>query len=293
MRHPVANDRIVRGASTATLSHQFIDGDGEPAAPAGTVTVAVTRSDGTSVTVGAVAGSDTDPRTVSVGAAELTEVDQFTAVWTDDGNDVATDVIDVVGGTVGGVAVLQGIEPSITLEKAPDVLRARRAAENRFVSVTGRLPFLRLEQQWIDSGGTSERLCGAWWPDLVEVRSAWVYTGSTTYTALTAAQLAAIEVPDEQSRFTRRDTCWPCGRILVTYVAGMSSIPDDLRRAFAQAVRREITLFNTGAPDRSETFASDGVVSVGLDRPGKDRAYGIADIDDVFRKYADPRPKVA
>lgn len=292
MRHLISNQRIVRGAIDASISHQFHDADGDADDPDGTVTVAVTRSDGTSVTVGAVAGTGTDPRTATIGVAELATVDQLTAVWSLDGTAIATDTIDVVGGTVGSVAALTAVEASIAAEDAEDVKRARRAAEDRFVSVTGRLPFQRLETQWFDSHG-GDRLDGAWWPDLVEVRWARVYTSATAYTALTADQLAAITVPDTMSKFVRRDTCWPCGRILVGYVAGLSQIPDDLFRAFAQATRREITLLNTGQLEQSQTFVTDGTMSAGLARPGKGRAYGIDDIDDVFMKYADPRPMVA
>lgn len=289
MRNTMSEQRILRGATGAELSHQFHDAEGDAAAPSGSVTVAVTRSDGTSVTVGDVEGSDTAPRTVSIGVAELTVVDRLTAVWSLDGTAVATDVIDVVSGTVGSSSALKGREKSLAGTSDTVVKAARKAAEDHFVSIYGRLPFQRLEVQTFQSDADT-RLGGAWWPDLAEVRWARHYTSATDYTELTAAQIAAIEVPDTTSEFRRIDASWPRGRIVVAYVAGMAHIPEDLFRAFAQATRREITLFNTGVPEQSATFAQlDGGVTVGLSRPGPRKAYGIDDIDSVFHAYRDPR----
>jgi len=293
MRHPLADQRIVRGATSASLSWQATDADGEPTAPAGTVTVSVTRSDGTALyTDEATSGSSANPRTLTLAAADVSVVDRLTVTWTDNSVEVATEYVDVVGGTVGSFAALSAIERTLS-DKDNDFARARRSAENRYISVTGRLPFQRLEVQWFDNSST-DCLTGAWWADLAEVRWARIYTSPTAYTALTASQLAEIRVPDELSRFDRRGTAWSGSYgVEVGYVAGMASIPDDLGRAFAAATRRELTIFNTGVPDRSDTWASDGQVSIGLARPGKGRAYGIDDIDDVFAKYADPRPQVA
>ena len=132
---------------------------------------------------------------------------------------------------------------------------------------------------------------GAYWPDLSEVRWANNYSDATTTTALTAGELAAIVVPDTESRFARLDVEWlvePYG-VEVGYVAGLDTIPDDLQRAFAKAVRREATMFNTPLPDGSPTFSTFDGFAFGLARPGKERAYGVDDIDGVYMTYVDPR----
>lgn len=290
------DQRIVRGAQDATISHQFYDADGDPVAPSGTVTVAVTRSDGTTVTVGSVSGSGTDPRTATIGIAELDVVDRLTAVWSIDATAVATDTIDVVGGTVGSVASITTSESSIASEADATVKRARKAAEDRFTSSQGRSPFQRLYVQRFDGTGRC-MLDGAHWPDLVEVRWARVYTSATAYTSLTADELAAIVVPDEMARFERTDgKVWSAGRnnIEVGYVFGMSQIPQDLKDAFAAATREEVVKFNRSTPGQSTTFTSVDGVSFGLARPGQRGAvYGVDEIDAVFRAYADPRPMVA
>jgi hypothetical protein len=296
MRYPLPESRIVRGAIDATLSHQFHDADGDPDDPEGTVTVSVTRSDGTAVTTGAVAGATTAPRTVTVGVAELTVVDQFTAVWSLDGDPVATDVIDVVGGTIGSVTAITTSEASISAESADVIKRARKAAEDRFLSTQNRSPFERLYVQRFDGTG-SYCLTGAHFPDLVEVRWAKVWTSATQSTSLTAGELAAIQTPDILSTFERLDRmAWQCGRqnIEVGYVFGMPFVPQDLRDAFYAAVREEVVKFNRSTPGQSTTFTSVDGVSFGLARPGQRGAiYGIDEIDAVWRQYADPRPMVA
>lgn len=295
MRHPLPDQRIVRGAIDATISHQFYDADGDPDDPEDTVTVSVTRSDGTAVTVGAVGGTSTGPRTATIGVAELTVVDRLTAVWSLDGTAVATDTIDVVGGTIGSVTEIETSETSIAAESDDVIKRGRKAAEDRFTSAVGRSPFQRLYVQRFDGTGTC-RLHGAHWPDLVEVRWARVYSSATSYISLTADELAAIITPDEMAGFERLDTVWPCGRnnIEIAYVFGMSTIPQDLREAFYGAVREEVVKFNRSTPGQSTTFTSIDGVTFGQARPGQRGAiYGVDEIDAVFMKYADPRPLVA
>lgn len=294
MRTPLPEQRIVRGASDATIGHQFVDADGDAAAPSGTVTVSVTRSDGTAVVVGSVSGTLTAPRTVTIGVAELSVVDQLTAVWSVDAVAVATDTIDVVGGTIGSKAALVAAEPSISTEADDVIKRARNAAENRFISTQNRSPVARLTVERFD--GTGRPWLSGEWPDLVEVRWARVYSSPTTYTALTADQIAAINTPDPLARFERTDTCWPCGRnnIEIGYVFGMESLPQELREAFAGAVRAQITATNTGVPDNAVGWASADGINYQIATPGQRGAiYGIPRVDDVWNRYRDPRPAIA
>lgn len=294
MRTPLPEQRIVRGASDATISHQFTDADGDAATPSGTVTVSVTRSDGTAVTVGAVAGASTAPRTVTVGVAELSVVDQLTAVWSVGAVAVATDIIDVVGGTIGSLAQIEAVETTLAGKTAAKVKDARSAAESRFIDTQHRSPVTRLTVERFN--GTGHRWLNGQWPDLVEVRWARVYSSPTAFTELTADQIAAINTPDELARFERSDTCWPCGRnnIEIAYVFGMTELPTGLRRAFYRAVRVECNSPTTGVPERSTTWASADGINFGQARPGvKGAAYGIDEIDAVWNDYRDPRPAIA
>lgn len=296
MRHPLPEQRIVRGAIDATLSHQFYDADGDADDPEGTVTVAVTRSNGDSVTVGSVSGSGTAARTVSIGIAELATVDQLTAVWSVDGTAVATDTIDVVGGTIGSVAAIQATHTSLTGKDAPTLKSARKAVEDRFLSTQNRSPVERLVVQRFDGTGTC-RLYGAHFPDLVSVKWAKVWTSATASTSLTADELAAINTPDQMSHFERLDgKVWQYGRqnIEIAYTFGLTFIPEDLRRALFHAVRVEVNSTTTGVPERASSWGSADGITFGISTPGQRGAiWGIPEIDDVWNKYRDPRPMVA
>lgn len=295
MRQPFPDQRIVRGATDAVLSHQFHDADGDPSAPSGTVTVSVTRSNGDSVTVGTVSGSGTSPRTASIAQSELATIDRLTAVWSDDGTEVATTEFEVVGGTVGSVAAIKAIESSInksdTLVKA-----ARKVAEDRFLSTQNRSPFERLVVERLDGTGHAY-LWGAVLPDLQSVRWVRVYTSATAFTEFSAAELAAIVTPDAYARFERTDgKVWPCGRrnVEIAYTAGLTAVPDDLRRAFFKAVRVEVNAASTGVPERASSWGSGDGITFGISTPGQRGAiYGIPELDDVWNKYRDPRPVVA
>lgn len=296
MRHPLPEQRIVRGATDATLSHQFHDADGDAADPGGTVTVAVTRSDGTSVTVGSVSGTGSDPRTATIGVGELADIDRLTAVWSLDGTAIATDYVDVVGGTIGSVAAIQAVETSLSGKADATMKSARKAVEDRFVSTQNRSPFERFHVQRFDGTGTT-RLYGAHFPDLVSVKWAKVYSNATTYTSLTSTELAAIQVDDEMARFERLDgNVWTYGRqnIEIGYTFGLRFIPEDLRRALYSAVRVEANSTSTGVPERATSWGSADGITFGISTPGqRGSIWGIPDIDDVWNKYRDPRPMVA
>ena len=289
MLAPLPERRIVRGAANATLSFQGYDADGEPAAPGGAVTVDVARSDGTALYTDSAATDPggTAPHTFALAATDLTVVDRLSVTWKVDGTVVRSELVDVVGGTIGTVAEIQATEASLGDDTAA-IPNARKAAEDRFTWATRRSPFQRLHVERFDGRGGC-RLAGAAFRDLAEVRWARIWTSATDYTELTAAELAAIVVPDEDSRFHRTDAGrWPAGRnnIEIGYVFGLPAIDELLRDALHMAVRWELQKHTTTVPQRSQTFQTFDGINVGLARPGKgDAIYGIDEIDAVYWQY--------
>ena len=93
-----ANQRVIAGAA-ATLSFQGVDQYGEPADP-GTVTVEITRADGTELVASGTAttGSGSSPRTYALTASQTAELDRLTAVWSESSTAIAQTEIDDVGG---------------------------------------------------------------------------------------------------------------------------------------------------------------------------------------------------
>ena len=287
--------RIVRGAVSATISHQFTDADGAPADPAsaGEVTVTVTRSDGDTVTTGAVAGTGTDPRTVSIALAELTVTDVLTAVWSLADGAVAVDEVEVVGGTIGSLSRIKALDTSLASESDGDLLRARRAVEDVLVSELGRSPVERLVVERLDGTGTPR--LWAKWPDIREVAWARVWTSPSTSTALTADELAAIPATPGRALERTDGRSWPVGRrnVEVAYRFGMPALPGDIADNLILAIRYHLVLFDTNKAFLSEQMRLPDGTIVGANRPGVGRSItGNDDIDASIRRHANHSPLV-
>jgi hypothetical protein len=284
--------RLVRGAD-GSLAHQFLDSDGDEAAPpAGVLAVTVTRSDGSSVAVGAVTGAGSDPRAVTIAAAETANVDRLTATWTLDGTAIAVDEIDVVGGTIGSLAALKATDP--TLRKENDAtLRVKRAVvEDMALAVLGRSVVERFYVERVNGSGRQQLVLT--WPDLRTVR--WARTVSVgSFTAMTVDELAAIPA-DEAGIATRTDWgVWPVGwrNIELGYTFGMTDIPGDLLEALRKSVRHAITGFDTGVPTFAASMQTADGFNFGLAGPGNENwATGDIAIDRVVNRYRIPRKSI-
>jgi hypothetical protein len=286
--------RIVRGASGATLSHQFTDSDGEPAAPSGTVTVSVTRSDGTTVSTGAVAGTSTDPRTASLAVSEVADVDWLTAVWSDDGTEVATDTVEVVGGVIMDFTTAKTIDPALT-DKSASFARARRATEDTLTQELGRSPFERFYTERLDGTGTCE--LRVTWPDVIAVDWVKVWTSSTAYTSFTSTELAAIPATGLSRRLLRTDgSPWPYGtqNIEIGYRFGMLALPTDIRDNLVLAIRHHMAKFAANMPFLGQTVEIEGGGVLSQNRPGLGRSItGNDEVDASIRRYAFLPPRIA
>jgi len=288
--------RILKGATGATLSWQPVDSDGEPADPGGTVTVAVTRADGTTVTVGAVQGATTAARTVTVAAAQLTSVDWLTAVWSVDAVVMAETLTEVAGGTIGSLAELGLSQPTLNGESTPNKLQARREVEDMFTDALHRAPFPRFFVERV-SGHGRDRLVVTW-PDLRRVLWCRLYDGDgSSYTALTAGELSAIvEAAPNSAVMVRTDgQVWPCGRLNVeiAYEHGIDA-PGDLRRMMHHAVRAQVTGNKTGISDRAMSYQPPEGGNVTLATPGLSIwVTGIPGIDETIKRYKHTRIGIA
>lgn len=268
------------------MSHQFVDQDGEPAAPAGTVTVTVTRADGTTITPGAVSGSGTDPRSVVLPAGALVDVDWLTVTWSDNALAVASDLWEIVGGTLATVEAVKATDQSLNDRTAAEIIAARRIVEDTATRILRRSVFERFYTERVDGTGR----CSLWvsWPDVLEVVRVRQWTGATSYVDLTPAQLASI--PASPSTMLERTDggVFDCGtqNIEISYRFGMAALPGDLRTALIKSIRYEITQFNSGLPRGLTQFATaDGMTST-IAGPGREEwATGDVDVDRVVNGY--------
>lgn len=135
------SQRVVAG-TPAQLAWQLIGGDGEPVDP-GTVTVTVTRADGTElVTDAATDGTGDDARTFDLTPAQSATLDRLSVAWVDDDDvTLATTEVDVVAAPYFSNAELRTAHSdleSVDDYTVPTITRARLEVEAFIESVTHR-----------------------------------------------------------------------------------------------------------------------------------------------------------
>jgi hypothetical protein len=280
--------RILRG-SAAILRSTKHDGDGEPVAPTvgNTVTVQVTRSDGTDVlpagTVATVAGAEV---TVALTAAHTADLDQLTATWTERdgvGTVVATwqSAAEIVGGFFFSIAEARASDK--TLEDATkypdaDILATRAEVEEEFEAICGRA-FVPRFGTFTGTGGAQVLPD----PHLRKLRSVTV-----DGTAYTASELEDVKTDEAGIIATsaRRGA-----RVVVSYEHGLDSPPADLKRAALTRLRSRLNMSKSAVPDRATSFSTE-TGTFRLSMPGANRT-GIPDVDAVLDRYALRTPTVA
>lgn len=276
--YPWPTDQRVIAGLAAPLSWQALDVDGEPADP-GTVTVGVTRSDGTTLVAAgtATSGSTTSPRTFSLTAAQTALLDRLTVTWTAAGATVQTTTVDVAAKPYFSNDQLRTLEPSL---KDPArypkglISLARSQVESLFEWVTNRgfVPRYEFERIRRPGGYCSRTSCDLKLrhPDLRVVRSAAQYSpadATTPTSTLSAGDCAAI--PADLSGFAYRSAGWSAARVDIGYEYGLQAPPPDVARQAMALCSAVLIESKSGIPDNAVTYSStEGGWSAVLITPG-------------------------
>lgn len=286
---PAPDQRILRGVDAA-LTWQPVDSDGSPAGAAGTVTVDVTRSDGTSIaTAAATSGTDPGPRSYALAAANNSLLDYLTVTWKVAGTAVATTYVEVVGGYYASIADIRAADPTLSDTKYPDelVLRARWETEVEFESACSVAFVPRFARgRYSGKGRSSLPLNRAM---LRSVRSIRYYSDATAYTAELPANVAAIAADAGGiARFTNGVSSFTAGtsNVVIDTEHGFDRPPADIRQAFFARVRSRLNMAKSGIPDRATTYAPAEGGTFGLATPSASWwETGLPEVDSVLRRY--------
>lgn len=294
---PVADQQILSGAA-ATLSWQPTDADGEPAAPAGTVTIGVAKADGTVVVAAGTStgGASTSPRTYALAAP--TALDLLTVTWTDAGDSsTATQLVEVVGGYWFTVAQATARDDKLTDRSkypAERILAVRAEVEAEFEDVTGQAWVPRYRRETIRGTGTTELVCDE--VALRTVRTVRAYAGDgVTYTAFTADELAALHCTSHGTILRTSGAVWASGYTYVLeYEHGHDRPPADLRDAAIIRLRHRLNSHRSGIPDRATALSTEAGQTFSLATPGlRGFITGIPDVDVVLGRHTFQRIGVA
>lgn len=252
------HQRVVAGTA-ATVSWQQIGGDGEPANP-GTVTVGVTRADGTVLVASgtATSGSTTAARTYALTAAQTATLDNLTVTWTASGVALATTRIDVVAAPWFSNAELRARETSLeslTDYPAATIAAARLRIENQIERICHRRFRPGYSFRTIPASGRPTLVLPA--VDVRTVRSAAIYhdLAQSASETLTAGELAAFP-PSPAGLLHRYANVWQGCWVKVGFEWGLDAPPPDLAKAAMRLLRDDLQQPAATTPDQAATWNS-------------------------------------
>ncbi len=284
---------LIRGMP-GTLTVTVTDGSGAVVDP-GTVTVTVTRHDGTVLFQRAASGSGANPRTVSLDASDLSQLDRLTVTAEASAFGEASAVIPVVGGPLFWVSEARDFDQGQLADpvRFPDdvLIQLRTRIREAFTSVTGRRFVPELVTVTLDGTGTGTLLL----PDveITAIRSVETRVGAT-WTAWTADELAdLVVIPPGAIGYT--SGVWPDapGSVRVTYEAGMARVPLEIRRAALRLAASYMGALSSNLPDRALSL-SDELGTFRLATPGVGGSwFGLPEVDAVLQRYRVGIPGVA
>lgn len=285
----MADSRVLVGAP-ATLSATFSDG-GETTVDPGTVTVTVTRADGTAVvTAAATTGTGAAARTYTLAAQ--TRLDHLTAVWTgSSGTRVVTTHHDVVGGFYAELADIRTLDALNNTTRYPEakLAVARTQAEDRFDWATG-VAWVPRHEREILSGLGRAQLALRW----QRPRSVIATTiDGTVISDLSTLRLYNWGVIERTAGLTFPvEASGGGGNVIVEYTHGYDTPPADLKQAFLTYVRYLVLESTSRIPDRASTLSTDfgtmQLVTAGFQRPT-----GLPEVDAVLNDRSHRIPGIA
>jgi hypothetical protein len=285
--------RVLRTAA-ATLTRSFYV-DETATDCTGSVTVAVTRLDGTAVASGTASHAGTGTYAyVLPGQAQL---DALQVAWTGTlaGSPVTvTDDVEIVGGFFFGLAEARASDSALTDPvkfTTAGLAAARLYVEQECEAICFRAFVPRFRRVLLDGTGRDTLITPD--VDLRVLRSASLsYITGGDKTALTGADLTRVVAAADGLLVRPSGLPWPYGRqtVLVEYEYGLDQPPEEVRQAGLKRLRTVLLARNSSIPDRVSSYTtSDGVSSntYRLTQPGR-RSTGIPDIDAVYQRYAAP-----
>jgi len=290
--------RVLR-TQPATLSHLWYSSGETLTDPTGTPTVAVTAADGVSVQTGSatITGSASGQTTFALNGVATLEF--LTVVWTATVGGVTrveTDHVEVVGANLFTLAEGRASDASLSSTSAYTTAAlevARLEVELEVEQICDRTFTPQYQRVTLDGTGSNAVLLEHSGVDRSpsDVRSLRQITMAAradgTFTALTAGQLAAVQVSEDMRLIRVDGGVWTEGlrNIVVEYEYGLDAPAAELKRAAMVRFRSRLNIHKTGVPDRAISYQVDGGGTYRIDLPDTYKV-GIPDIDAVYSRYS-------
>ena len=223
MAQPILQNR------SATLRHQWTDGNGEPAAPNAGLTVAVHDIDGTELVAttatGVTPGDANTASTYALDVAHTPNLGRLTVTWTSL-TETATQPVDVVGAMFGSVAALTAAEPKLTAgsgAKTSDELRDLR--DEMWWFLEDRIGYSLVPRR-------TKATLNVRAEHSIELPDLYVNEITSITEDGTAVALTDVRLVKLAGMVTRIDRPWtPNVPIVIDYLHGLEEVPPDLLSA--------------------------------------------------------------
>lgn len=273
----------------ATLRRTFYVGS-TPADASGSVTVAVTREDGSVLTGGTASSVGSGVYTFALGnASHTSRPDVLTVQWTgtwSDGAHRVVDSVDVVRSRMFELAELKNFPTALNPAPTDEALEvARRQVEDAIEDKTRRAWFRRYARDRFNGDGSSTTARLSRWParalisvkvdGVVQTITSWtidefglVNTGGVPFAAAAAGQNVDIQ-----------------------YEHGADDPPDDLRRAALQWARHLLAAPSSELTDRANMVQYDWG-SFRLNQASVQYPSGLPEVDATVERYDRREPFV-
>jgi hypothetical protein len=263
----------IQQLTPGTLQQQWYE-DGIAVDP-GTVTIGITRWDGTILVAAGTgtSGAGTNPRTFSLTTTHTALLDRLTVTWTSSGKGTLVSYLEIAGGFVFALSELTAVKPANLTWTTAQMVAMRTTVEQAIEEEYGTALVPRYTRETVSGTGYSDATLTLRGP-IRAIRDV-VVAG----TALTAGQLAVLAFEDAWlSGYT-----WPlgAGNVTVGYEYGLSYPPPRVRQAAVLLARS--WLVRGPVDDRALGAASpDGGFSFGLATPGRGGSlFGLPELDAV------------
>lgn len=274
-------DRVLKN-TPATLSEGFYE-DGVISDP-GTVTVTVTRADGTVVATGAATGGiGAAARTYTLSTVVTATLDTLTISWVSSGLGTLTSTVEVVGGFLFTIAEARAITPldNVTDYSTADIAAIRITVEQAIEQACGCafVPRYSLERY---SGDGSQSL------QLKHPLPSSVRSATIAGSALTSPQLADLTLSASGELWSSM-VWWAWGRsnIQVGYEHGYGDPPAEIRRAALQLAKEWLVGRSSPLDERATTFSATDGGTYGLVVAGRGGSeFGLPDVDAAVARYS-------
>lgn len=234
-------------AHSATVTYSD---DGATVDP-GTVTVTVTREDGTALYTGAATtGTGAAARAYALTASDTAALDVLTLTWVSATRGTLTTYVEVVGGFLFTIAEARNTPPlsNTTTYTTAEILTARVLAETALEDVCHVAFVPRYFRKRYDGSGGDDIV--------VMPRPLTVTSASVGDTALTAGELADLELYEDGRIY--HASKWTAGRRNVT-VKGTHGYPYPPPRAGLAALKlAKFWLVDTPIDERATSVQNDG-----------------------------------